>query len=131
MDDATKVAALSLLLRGTAAIWNETLDATTQKNSFENFKKAFTTLFFSSEEFKSLQIGKIWLISQIKGASCDDYIEKILRQAIPLAMPNEQSLHAIINGLQPSIKMYVYAKTLQRWKSCERPPNWLKIQKCD
>ena len=68
---------------------------------------------------------------QLKGESCDDYIEKILRQAIRLAMPNEQSLHAIINGLQPSIKMYVYAKTLQHWKSSERPPNWLKIQKCN
>ena len=44
---------------------------------------------------------------QIKCQSCDDYIEKILRQTIRLAMPNEKSLHAIINGLQPSIKMYV------------------------
>ena len=34
LDDATKVVALSFLLRGTAAIWNETLDAATQKNSF-------------------------------------------------------------------------------------------------
>ena len=46
-------------------------------------------------------------MAQLKGESGDDYIEKILRQAIRLAMPTEQSLHAIINGLQPSIKMYV------------------------
>ena len=60
LDDATKVAALSLLFRGTAAIGNETVDVATQKNSFENFKKAFTPRFFPYEEFKSLQIGKIW-----------------------------------------------------------------------
>ena len=46
-------------------------------------------------------------MAQLKGESCDDYIEKILRQAIRLAMLNEQALHAIINGLQHSIKMYL------------------------
>ena len=43
-------------------------------------------------------------MAQLKGDSCDDYIDKILRLAILLAMPHEQSLHAIINGLQPSIQ---------------------------
>ena len=46
-------------------------------------------------------------MTQLKCESCDDYIKKILRQANCLVMPNEQSLHAIINGLQPIIKMYV------------------------
>ena len=51
-------------------------------------------------------------MAQLKGESCDDYIEKILRQAIRLAMPKKQSLRAIINGLQPNMKMYVLRQNL-------------------
>lgn len=102
-DEQTKLAALPLLLKGSASIWYGTLRPAI-KNDYTQLKEALVERYGPNQTQTWKNVAELWKIRQEGRQSCDDYINKVEQEASRLNCPAETIFMIAMNGQRPIIR---------------------------
>lgn len=105
-NDSIKVAAMSLHLDDAAATWLQVLPEA-DRNNWEHLRAAFVARYGPSQQAGWQRVSQLWTTQQMPGEPVLDFIAKIQRLSQDANIPAELQIHAIINGLRPSLRTFV------------------------
>ena len=105
VDEAQKAPGFSLLLDGSARTWYESLPTAT-KRDYGALVDAFKQRYCSkSAQWKD--VGSIFSRKQTEGESLLDFIADMRRMAMKVQLPDQQTLQAILNGVDPTYRPFL------------------------
>jgi len=106
-DDKRRV--FGRFLKGGARDWYATLSPE-KLTSYENLLAAFKERYFRAPEVKFVEAASLWSEPQKTNETALDFVTRLKKVAMRLNIPDEMLHHAVIHGLQPSIKASVLTK---------------------
>lgn len=101
-----KAAALALHLKDSAAAWYQSL-ADNRRDTFARLRAAFIERYGAARLAPWQRAGLAWSIEQQPQQSVDDYMVAVTNAAKDAGLNDQQTIHAVIKGLRPSIRQYV------------------------
>lgn len=104
-ENDRKLAAFPALLQGSAKLWYESLPQDT-RDSFDTLSTAFKARYQQTDTVRWGEALQIWTMKQAQNESALDFIAKIKEKANIVKLPDEQIVHACLNGFRPHIKSY-------------------------
>ena len=105
VNESQKAPGFSMLLDGSARMWYESLPTAT-KRDYGALVDAFKQRYGSkSAQWKD--VGSIFSRKQIEGESLLDFIADMRRMVMKVQLPDEQTLQAILNGVDPTYHSFL------------------------
>src|SRR6218665_2915757 len=120
MADESKLGALPLFLKDSAAVWYNTQPRNV-KGDLTELRHALIDRYGPSATYAWKRAADLWKMRQQSSQTTDDFITSIQQVAQKLDIPSEQTFMVALSGLRPNIRQHVIQhdpksmEDIQKW----------------
>ena len=101
--------AFPLFLRGTAAVWYDSLKPL-HKVTFDRLKQAFKSRYFPHPTMRWIRLDEFHTRVQNMGESVQDYVQIMLKKGNDLEKTDKETMETMVKGFKKYIAQYVMEK---------------------